>query len=151
MNRLRESFMTDDIRARALLEPACGYVDQIHLVQGVAGYEFFLDDLPDGIHGEHYLGEAVVIGSKTVHQFLAAFHEFGHALDGSFLNSIQGYGTPQAPHGFAYGSNLADSDPSSLLGDWLSAVRSSAYFATLNDVLDVLQVSPAQAKESGNS
>jgi hypothetical protein len=66
-------------------------------------------------------------------QPLATVHEFGHVLDGVFLNSIQGHGTPLVPS-VQFASDIAEDDrsSSSLLAGWWEAVKASGHYESIS-------------------
>jgi hypothetical protein len=146
LDYVEASFKPAEERAEALLHEACSYLHAVHGVDGVSTYEFFLDELPAGMHGQHRQAEEVVVSTKTPFPVLSAIHEIGHAIDAVFLNSVQGYGTPSDPYLY-FGSNLAEQDPNSLLSDWLAAVQASNYWTNLQSALKESTITKGQAAE----
>ena len=146
LDYLKQSFTPVDDRADALLEEACNYINRIHRVKGISTCAFHYAEIRGSVHGEHYQGEEIVVSTKTQFPVLAAIHELGHAIDGVFLNSAQGFGTPDDPYP-SFGSELAEKDVTTLLGHRLAAVSASTYCRSLKRALAERSLAAGQAQE----
>jgi hypothetical protein len=108
LDRLRDSFITENPRAESLLEEVCRWIEVVHGVSGVGSYYFALEELDAGKHGEHIQGFEVIVNSLTNLRTHAGIHEMGHVLDGVFLNTVESGGNPAEPP-LEFASDIAES------------------------------------------
>ncbi len=154
LNRLRESFTPDNDggRSEAHLDEICRLIDEVHLVQGQADYDFAFSELPYGVHGRHAVSFEVLISSQTPYPTLAGLHEMGHVLDGVFLNSVQFGDDPLDPP-LQFASDLAKGidgfrdEDTDLLRPWWVAVQASTHHKILLQADDRLESKSPVSKE----
>jgi hypothetical protein len=152
LDRLSDSFHADSLRAEALLREIARIIEEIHGVEGKANYHFDLAELNPGVHGEHTQAYEVIVSSSSPRRRLACIHEFGHALDGAFLNSVQFGGSPSDPP-IEYASDYAERaegtvlEGETLLCAWLASVRASNYCKALAGALSTPSTAPATSNQ----
>jgi hypothetical protein len=153
LDRLRDSFAPEGVRAEALVDDSIRFIEAVHGVAGRASYTFhYVDRLPGGAHGWQEQGEYVVVSAASRFPVLASIHEIGHALDAVFLNSVQfAVGPNDAPADYA--SDLAEvaegtkDQGRTLLCGWLSAVRTTSHYRSIVETRGLEVITSGQAEQ----